>query len=199
MLLDAVRKLIEWRDFDAPWRYRDFDRDREIDGLLADIEALGELRSCGKPDDWLTKALDEFDRFVYEMNRLEAVRGGRDYDALEAELLKLLSRRQNIWTWKGYGPLYGARNGEPITREDVLDRRERVRQRLEQFRDAAGAQLAPMLRDEMWPVVGALQRTQAARRPTGFHGPVADGARPGARQSGGARRTAESLHPHFHR
>ncbi len=116
MLLDVVRKLIEWRDFDTPWRYRDFDRDREIDGLLADLKALGDLRGCGKPDDWLTKALEEFDRFIYEMNRLEAVRGGRDYDALEAELLKLLTPRQNIWTWKGYGPLYGARNGEKIKR-----------------------------------------------------------------------------------
>jgi len=126
---------------------------QQLPGALADLKALGDLRGCGKPDDWLTKALDEFDRFVYEMNRLEAVRGGRDYDALEAELLKLLTPRQNIWSWRGYGPLYGARNGEPIKREDVLDRRERVRQRLEHFRDAAGAQLAPLLRDELWPVV----------------------------------------------
>jgi ATP-dependent exoDNAse (exonuclease V) beta subunit len=153
MLLEVVRKLVEWRDFDAPWRYREFDRDREIDGLLADLKTLGDLHTCGKPDDWLTRAMDEFDRFVYEMNRLEAVRGGRDYDALEAELLKLLTPRQNIWTWRGYGPLYGARDGEPIKREDVLARREQVHQRLEHFRDAAGAQLAPMLRDELWPVV----------------------------------------------
>ncbi|MGO9055887.1 MAG: UvrD-helicase domain-containing protein [Candidatus Binataceae bacterium] len=155
LLLDAVRKLIEWRDFDAPWRYRNFDRDREIDGLLSDLKALGDLAACGKPDDWLTKALAEFDRFIYEMNRLEAVRGARDYDALEAELLGLLAPKKNIWSWKGYGPLYGARpDGEKIARQDVFERREQVHRRLELFRDAAGAQLAPMLRDELWPVVG---------------------------------------------
>jgi ATP-dependent helicase/nuclease subunit A len=154
ILLEVVRKLVEWRDFDAPWRYRDFDRDREIDALLADLKALGDLAACGKPDDWMTKSLKEFDLFIYEMNRLEAVRGLRDYDALEAELLRLLTPKKNIWTWKGYGPLYGARaDGEKIERQDVAERRERVRQRLEQFRDAAGAQLAPLLRDELWPVV----------------------------------------------
>jgi ATP-dependent helicase/nuclease subunit A len=90
------------------------------------------------------------------MNRLEAVRGARDYDALDTELLALLKPKLNIWSWKGYGPLYGARgDGEKITRQDVFDRRERVHQRLENFRDAAGAQLAPLLRDELWPVIGA--------------------------------------------
>jgi ATP-dependent helicase/nuclease subunit A len=154
LLFEAARNLVEWRDFDASWRYREFNREGEIDALLNDLKELGDLAACGKPDDWLTRAMAEFDRFMYEMNRLEAVRGGRDYDALETELLGLLRPKQNIWTWKGYGPLYGARDGEKITRQDVMERRDRVRQRLERFRDAAGAQLAPLLRDELWPVIG---------------------------------------------
>jgi ATP-dependent helicase/nuclease subunit A len=153
MLLEAVRKLVEWRDFDTPWRYReDFDREAAIDVLLADLKTLGGLAACGKPDDWLTRALAEFDRFVYETNRLEAVRG-RDYDALEAELLTLLARK-GIWTWKGWGPVYGVRDGTEILRPDVFERRDRLRERLERFRDAAGAHLAPLLRNELWPVVG---------------------------------------------
>ncbi len=156
LLFDAVRKLVEWRDFDAAWRYHDFEREREIDALLADLKELGELAACGKPDDWLTRAMAEFGRFIYETQRVEAVRGGRDYDALENELLNLLKPKQNIWSWKGYGPLYGARaDGGQIARQDVLDRRERVHRRLESFRDAAGAQLAPLLRDELWPVIEA--------------------------------------------
>ena len=155
LLLDAVRKLVEWRDFDAPWRHHDFDREREIDGLLADIAGLGDLAKWGKPDDWLAKALAEFDRFIYEMNRLEAVREGRDYDALEAELLILLNPRKNIWTWKGYGQYGTSADGRKIERANLIEFRDRVRQRLERFRDAAGAQLAPLLRDELWPVVGA--------------------------------------------
>ncbi|HKD70074.1 MAG TPA: UvrD-helicase domain-containing protein [Candidatus Binataceae bacterium] len=156
LLFDAARNLAEWRDFDTPWRYRLFDREGEIDALLADLKGLGDLAACGKSDDWLTRAMAEFDRFLYEMNRLEAVRGARDYDALETELLALLKPRQNIWTWKGYGPVYGAReDGQKIPRPEVLERRERVHRRLEAFRDAAGAQLAPLLRDELWPVIGA--------------------------------------------
>ena len=154
LLFEAARNLVEWRDFDSPWRYREFNREGEIDALLADLKELGDLAACGKQDDWLTRAMAEFDRFMYEMNRLEAVRRGRDYDALETELLGLLRPKQNIWTWKGYGHQYGARNGEKIARQDVIEGRERVRQRLERFRDAAGAQLAPLLRDELWPVIG---------------------------------------------
>lgn len=155
LLLNAARNLIEWRDFEASWRYRDFDREREIDALMADIATLGEFAKWGKPEDWLTKALAEFNRFIYEMNRLEAVREGRDYDALETELLSLLTPRQNIWAWKGYGQYGSTADGRKIERADVIELRERVRQRLERFRDAAGAQLAPLLRDELWPVVGA--------------------------------------------
>jgi ATP-dependent helicase/nuclease subunit A len=156
MLLNAVRNLVEWRDFDASWRYHEFDRQREIDALLADVKGLGDLASRGVADDWLTRAMAEFDRFIYEMDRLEAVRGLRDYDALETELLALLKPKQNIWTWKGYGSVYGTReDGEKIARAEVSERRERVHQRLEAFRDAAGANLAPLLRDELWPVIGA--------------------------------------------
>jgi ATP-dependent exoDNAse (exonuclease V) beta subunit len=155
MLLEAARKLVEWRDFDESWRYHEFDREREIDALMAELKTLGDLAACGRSDDWLTRAMAEFDRFLYEMDRLEAVRGFRDYDALETELLSLLRPRQKIWDWRGYGPVYGAgEDGEKIARQNVLERRERVRQRLENFRDAAGAQLAPLLRDELWPLIG---------------------------------------------
>jgi ATP-dependent helicase/nuclease subunit A len=156
LLFGAVMSLVEWRDFDASWSYREFNRESEIDGLLADLKALGALEACGLREDWLTRAMAEFKRFIYEMDRLEAVRGERDYDALETELIALLRPRQNIWSWKGYGAVYGERpGGEKIGRDEVLNLRDRVHQRLENFRAAAQAQLAPLLRDELWPVVAA--------------------------------------------
>ncbi len=158
LLFGAAMTLVEWRDFDAVWRHREFDRETEIDGLLADLRALGDLEACGLREDWLTRAMGEFKRFIYEMDRLEAVRGGRDYDALETELIALLRPRRNIWSWKGHGAVYGQRqDGGKIGRDEVLDLRDRVHQRLEAFREGAQAQLAPLLRDELWPVVAAYQ------------------------------------------
>jgi ATP-dependent helicase/nuclease subunit A len=53
------------------------------------------------------------------------------------------------WEWKGYGGSFGK-----VEREEVFRRRAELRARLEQFRADAGANLAPLLRDELWPVVG---------------------------------------------
>ena len=81
-----------------------------------------------------------------EATRLEAVRG-RDYDALESVLIALCSGRR--WEWKGYGGSFG-----DVSRDEVFRRRAELHTRLEKFRDDAGANLAPLLRDEMWPIVG---------------------------------------------
>src|SRR5579863_981598 len=40
LLFGAVTNLVEWRDFDNPWRPRQFERDPEIDALLAEIKSL---------------------------------------------------------------------------------------------------------------------------------------------------------------
>src|ERR1035437_5842059 len=85
-------------------------------------------------------------RAVAEATRLEAVRG-RDYDALESVLVALGGGRR--WDWKGYGGGFGE-----AKREEVFQRRADLHARLKKFRDDAGANLAPLLRDELWPVVG---------------------------------------------
>ena len=82
-----------------------------------------------------------------EATRLEAVRG-RDYDALESVLIALCSGRR--WDWKGYGGGFGERRR---ARKFFAGARE-LRTRLEKFRADAGANLAPLLRDELWPIVG---------------------------------------------
>src|SRR5579859_4847794 len=58
LLRAAAQELIEWRDFDAPWQHEPFARDREIDALVEEIEALGALAAEGDPEDWLRKALE---------------------------------------------------------------------------------------------------------------------------------------------
>ncbi len=142
----AAQQLLDWRDFDAPWRPHEFDRDREIDVLVAEIKALSELAEHAESGDWLGRSLDEIARPILEATRLEAVRG-RDYDGLEAVLLTILSGRR--WAWRGFGGDYGE-----VERTEVFRRRDELHARLEKFRDEAGANLAPLLRAELWPVVG---------------------------------------------
>ena len=150
-LLAAARELIEWRDFDCEWAEEPFARDAAIDGLVAEIAELGELARCGDPQDWLARALDEIARPIAEATRLERVRP-RDYDALEHALTALLGGADGRWRWRGGGEFFGE-----IERAAVLERRAELRARLERFRDHAGANLAPLLRRELWPVVAEYQ------------------------------------------
>jgi ATP-dependent exoDNAse (exonuclease V) beta subunit len=145
LLRNAAHQLLDWRDFEAQWEAQAYDRDREIDALIAEVNALGALAREAEPDDWLGRSLIEISRPVSEAIRLESVRK-RDHDALEAVLLRLPTGRR--WTWKGFGGPFGG-----IDREEIFARRGALKTRLEQFRENAGANLAPELRRELWPII----------------------------------------------
>lgn len=75
----AGRQLIEWRDYPAEWLRPEWDRAGEIDGLTARImETAAKVGGRYQP-------IKDFAQWV---SRHESVRE-RDYDALEAQLLKL--------------------------------------------------------------------------------------------------------------
>ena len=82
-----------------------------------------------------------------EATRLEGPDGQRDYDALEHVLCALI-RNQNKFNWGGRGEMFGERPRKP-----VLDLRAALHTRLDEFRTAAGKDLAPLLREEMRPVI----------------------------------------------
>src|SRR5271167_2246077 len=84
----AALELMNWRDFDSPWQHSPFERDAEIDAIIAEVEALGKLGELGEDEDWLAKSLQDIAKPVNESTRLEPVRG-RDYDALESVLIRL--------------------------------------------------------------------------------------------------------------
>jgi len=148
ILRAAANALREWRDFDCKWQHESFARERAIDELVSEIIALGKTAQDADPDDWLGRSLSEMvARPVYEAIRLEPVRG-RDYDALEDTLLRLLRGNQRHWGWKGRGENFGA-----IPRAEVFARRSALHDKLKDFRERTGANLAPMLRDELWPVL----------------------------------------------
>ncbi|HTW87347.1 MAG TPA: UvrD-helicase domain-containing protein [Candidatus Binataceae bacterium] len=142
----AAGELLKWRDFDASWRHTVFDREGEIDTLIEEARALGALTQGVDPDDWLRKSIDEIWQTLADALRLEAV-AGRDYDALEA-ILTVLPRGRR-WGWRGWGDEFGA-----IPRAQAIARRDAFREHLLRFQAEAGASLAPLLRDELWPVTG---------------------------------------------
>jgi ATP-dependent helicase/nuclease subunit A len=142
----AAYELLNWRDFDTPWKPSPFDRDSEIDAIVDEILALGKLAEETGPQDWLGKSLSTIARPVSEAIRLESVHP-RDYDALESVLVT--NSRGRHWDWRGYGGDFG-----DVERDEVFRRRDAMKVRLKNFRETAGANLAPMLRDELWPVVG---------------------------------------------
>jgi ATP-dependent exoDNAse (exonuclease V) beta subunit len=147
----AARKLIEWRDFPAPWKRQPIDRDEIIDALLARVQDLAALSSQVKrPKDNLAVALQPARVFVQWVERAEAL-GPRDYDMLEALLLKLQRdlKRDNR---KGSGQFADA-----ISRQEVVDRRTALLDSLELFRKAAGADLAAEMRAEMQDLIDRYQ------------------------------------------
>jgi ATP-dependent exoDNAse (exonuclease V) beta subunit len=151
-LRSAAASLAERRDFPAAWRRDPFAREPEIDALMEEVNALGALAAAGDPRDYFTKSLVEIERFASEVSRREAIRG-RDYDGLEAELTEFSRERNSHWRWKGS---QWARS--PFDRAEVRRRRDRLCQRLRAFAAASGADLAPRLRDDLWPVVMEYER-----------------------------------------
>ncbi|HQY60959.1 MAG: UvrD-helicase domain-containing protein [Myxococcales bacterium] len=167
MLLDAGYRLVEQRDFDAPWTRPVFDRVPALDEICAALADLGALAldaddmsidKENKPN-WLYISLDSIARFSSELARKEAARGGeRDYDGLEAELRRLA--RERHWAWGGRGsPNYSRKKG--LSRQDVADRRAALKSRLDALLTTTDADLAACLREELRPLAGAYEALKA--------------------------------------
>jgi len=152
--LDDLRRaawaLAEWRDFDAAWEQRPFDRDADLKAMLAMAEATLELRNrCGKSYDILHAGLQPLAEFV-ERLRLARRAGRADRDLVESELLSL---PWNIkWLKQGNGQY-----GQGVSREAVFGSWKELEKAIGNFQRLASADLASSLRDELWEVVGLYQ------------------------------------------
>lgn len=139
-------RLVEWRDFPAPWRREPFNRDAEIDTLVPQILALAEMvAGCDIPGHPLKLHLQCVVDFVARIRRAEEFRG-RDYDQLEGLLIRLATRLRN----GNKGPKkFSAKH----TRDDVLAAKDRLQSNLDNFERHSGADLASLLKDEVSSLV----------------------------------------------
>ncbi len=148
----AAWKLIEWRDHPAAWLTKPFRREAEIDRLVEQVQLVAEAAArCHKINDNLVKSLRPAQGLATWIERGEAA-GARDYDSLESLLIKLL-RDLNKDLKKGSG--YFA---EGVPREQVVQGRQYLLEQLKGFQQAADANLAAVLRGEMWDLVDEYDR-----------------------------------------
>lgn len=151
---DRVRSaawlLAEWRDFPAPWRREPFDRAAAIAGILDRLRTLVTSPDDGVVDDWFARSIAAIARVVREIERRQRTDGG-DLDGVEAELVALA--RARFWSWRGRTP----RASEPA-RARLRALREETKAALDAVVRAAGADLAPQLRDELLPALAEYER-----------------------------------------
>jgi ATP-dependent exoDNAse (exonuclease V) beta subunit len=151
-------KLVEWRDFPAPWRRDTFAREAEIDTLARMTRDLAALSSRPRRvTDDLFRGLEPARALAGWIEQAEGL-GARDYDALEGRLLKL-GRDLKGSRKKGSGEYGGG-----VAREDLLAQREELVRWMDEFRVRADADLAAMLRSEMQ---GLLEEYEERKRRQG--------------------------------
>lgn len=133
----AGRKLVEWRDYPAPWRREPFARDEETGTLLRMARELAELSSRPR------RVTDNLYIGLQPVRLMVQGVAAHDQDSLEAAVLKL-GRDLRRDTKKGSGEYGGG-----VSREDLLNRRDELLRWIEEFRRRADADLAAELREEM--------------------------------------------------
>jgi ATP-dependent helicase/nuclease subunit A len=148
-LRSAGRALINRRDFDGEWRRDPFDRAAGIQTVLDELATLAAFASRAQSaTDPLAKLCARLANWLGDLARREALRP-RDLDGLEAELATVA----RWWEWR-----YSGRNkqyGDGLPRAEVVAIRDHVIAAIAAFRQAADADLAACLHDELRPLVVA--------------------------------------------
>jgi ATP-dependent exoDNAse (exonuclease V) beta subunit len=155
LLRRAGWSLVDRRDFDGAWRRDAFARDAALDAVVAELRPLAAVADRAyRADDYLAKLLGKLGRWLAELDRREAVRA-RDHDGLEAELAAV--ERWKEWRNTGKGQNFG----DGLSRADVILQRDAAKSELGKFRDAAEADLAACLREELRPLVAGYEQLKA--------------------------------------
>jgi ATP-dependent exoDNAse (exonuclease V) beta subunit len=163
--IDRLRRaawdLAEWRDFTAPWTRPPFDRDVAIERIVDELHefaALAENPSYAKDTLYLDSAPARY--LAAEIAIQQEAERDPDYDGWEARLVDLSRDRNFAKLRHGRGP--GYKHGVP--RQRVLDAYEALKQKLDQFRLDADADLAAALQHELR---GAIDRYEALKARAG--------------------------------
>ena len=145
----AGRELAEWRDFPAAWTRAPFDRDGELERLLARVHEVAVLTATATSTrDVLfldTAPIRELSHDVESAARFEAP----DPDGWEARLVDLAQNKNVRRARRGRERAYG----RDVARDVVWAAFETLMNELDAFQAAADADLAALLREELRDVI----------------------------------------------
>jgi ATP-dependent helicase/nuclease subunit A len=144
-LYEAASKLAIWSDYRAPWRRPEFDRLTAIDSLVLQLQKFAQLTSVrSDAADSLYVSTLPARRLADQITAWEAV-ADRDYDALEAHLVRLSKDREFRQPKKGRAKKYG----DTVVRAEVLKAHQELVAALDDFTAKANADLAALLHSEL--------------------------------------------------
>ncbi len=145
-------RLVEWRDYPAPWHRDEFARESEIDTIVRMTRDLAALSASARPkNDNLYLGLRPVRLLAEWVAQAESVTG-RDYDGLEGRLLKL-GRELRGSRRKGSGEYGGG-----VAREELVRQRDELALWIAEFKRRADADLAALLREEMQGLLEEYER-----------------------------------------
>lgn len=150
----AARELAEWRDFTGEWHRDSFDRNQELDSVLAHVRQVAALSSSpNSTRDPLfqdTVPVRELSRDIDTAERYDAV----DRDGWEARATDLAQNRNFRRARKGRDRMFSA----SVTREELWTAFEALCAELDRFQRAADADLAALLHVELRAVVDGYEQ-----------------------------------------
>jgi len=163
-LRNAAWELAQWRDFTGPWTRNPFERVEEIGAV---VRALLDFADLSATPSWKSDPLfagTEPARRLADEIRLQEEYGDDagepDYDGWEARLVDLSRDRTLAQARSGRGAAY--RQG--VARAAVVEAKDGLKARLDQFRMTADADLAALLQAELR---GALDRYEQMKAASG--------------------------------
>jgi ATP-dependent helicase/nuclease subunit A len=156
----AAWELVQWRDFDAAWTRRPFDRDAEMARVIPELHAFADQTAAPSyAKDFLFLDTAPSRHLSLEI-RVQQSFGEADADGWEARLVDLSRDRNFAKARHGRGPGYK----QGVTRAAVLAALDGLRAHLDQFRMDADADLAAALQQEL---AGAVERYEALKARSG--------------------------------
>jgi ATP-dependent exoDNAse (exonuclease V) beta subunit len=149
----AGRDLLQWRDYTAPWKRPEWDRQATIDEVVQSVLDFAEMTATPIYErDILYLDTASLRRSAGEIART-ARQMPRDYDGLEALLTTLAGDRNLANKRKGNGAMYS----KTLLRDTVLQARDGLVTALKTFKAIADADLAGYVHAELQSCIASFE------------------------------------------